>query len=111
MQEIERFTGILQICRKQQVFTFMSYLKNFAEITILLSVCVFLGMVANMTPPTSEALPLVTKTFIFNFLSFILSFKFSEQFLDWNIFLLQYHSCGLVSRLQRYRAEFPLSNP
>ncbi|KHJ96906.1 Neurotransmitter-gated ion-channel transmembrane region [Oesophagostomum dentatum] len=29
------------------------------EITILLSVCFFLSMVADMTPPTSEAVPLI----------------------------------------------------
>lgn len=30
-----------------------------SEITILLSVCFFLSMVADMTPPTSEAVPLI----------------------------------------------------
>ncbi len=33
-----------------------------SEITILLSVCFFLSMVAEMTPPTSEAVPLIGNT-------------------------------------------------
>ena len=32
---------------------------DFSEITILLSVCFFLSIVADMTPPTSEAVPLI----------------------------------------------------
>ncbi|KAK6033067.1 Neurotransmitter-gated ion-channel transmembrane region, partial [Ostertagia ostertagi] len=37
-----------------------TYLINIpSEITILLSVCFFLSMVADMTPPTSEAVPLI----------------------------------------------------
>ncbi|VDM78142.1 unnamed protein product [Strongylus vulgaris] len=34
------------------------------EITILLSVCFFLSMVADMTPPTSEAVPLIGKLLV-----------------------------------------------
>ena len=38
------------------------------EITILLSVCFFLSMVADMTPPTSEAVPLIGRFCNFSFL-------------------------------------------
>lgn len=60
----------------KKLFSFNQY---FIEITILLSIVFFLGMVAEMTPPTSEAVPLIgvfhlfAEAYIFTYLVQLLS--------------------------------------
>uniref|UniRef100_A0A915INS5 Uncharacterized protein n=1 Tax=Romanomermis culicivorax TaxID=13658 RepID=A0A915INS5_ROMCU len=52
-----------------------------SKITILLSICVFLTMVSNATPPTSEAVPLLGVLFSFHMI--VVSASLRKILLDW----------------------------